>query len=735
MYKKKLRDFIVEYATEEYSLKDTPCTLYQALTLGGRLVNIDFGNNLNALMTLPRLPFSVRTKLYVNKELLSYSHIALRLCGVDAPCTVTLGESCSFSILDSARSYIFEIGEYLKEGEHTLRFAFDAPVDKSTFSSTFDDWSERGLFSDIELIGYNTTFIESVKCKQIHENGKVTLHISCKTYGKGETPEIVATLVSPSGQMYYLGLHRGKGELLITDPILWWPHTLGKPNLYRLTLTMYVGGEPEDNCAVMLGLREVALSLADPMGESELALTVGGERFFVTGAEYCPSACLVNDESDAHLLSLMRSYVRANVNLLFVGENNRHLSPKFYDYCDKFGLLVMQDIPSPAEAAKSEEATEEYLKTLCHILSRVTTHPSLALLRSHLTGEDSIREIPRVLTEEAPDAVYTNIFISKGQSLNLVDTTSTFASLDAPASFPAMRSLRRFVAEDKMNPYSETLEARATSTPMSIFDKAAERYPYAMGMEQIVYLSQLSQSDATSEGVQFMRLRRGRAMGLILNMTNDPAGRISPSIADYYGVEKAVCHTLHDLYAPDALFVRRDGYRMYFYVSNETASPIDGVLVYRLLDATNEILKEERVPVHIEKDTLAEVHSADFSSLAHKRENEVYLHASLMVADTELHSVSVLFVLPKRFAYQNPKIEKRIERVGSGYVLTLTPHAFAHRVSLAFSDTDATFSHNFFDLTKNAPVRVTFQTKGDTPSSVDTLLSTLRVISVYDIGK
>ena len=734
MYKKLLRDFKLEYAGSSYACLRTPCTLYRALAEGGRLENMDYALNLCAIDHLPDLPFQITCAFRVTEELLSYTKVVLRIGEVDAPCVVSVGDVNVLEISDNAPVHYVDVREALTLGENRLTFAFSPLGKAEEISYLAEELSDRGIFGDVEILGYHTTFIESVKFRQKHENGKVSLHITCKTHENADNIETVATIVSPGGRMYYCGLHQGEGELLISDPMLWFPHTQGKPNLYRVNLTMYVSGEPEDSYAVSLGLREIALSFGSPMGDGEFALTVGGVRFFACGAEYCPSSILVSAESDARLESLIRTYVRSNVNLLFVSEQNRHLSHSFYELCDRYGLLVMQDIPSPKEAANSEEATKVYLDTLRVILSEISTHPSLALLRSHLTGEDSIREIPEMIAEEAPDVVYTNVFIPRGQPVHLMDTTTAFATLSSPPSIPALHSLARFVPTEEQNPFSKVMETRAVSPIPAFLTQASERYPYAMSMAQVVYLSQLSQSDAVREGVEYLRLRRGRAMGVILESTNDPLGRISPAIADAYGREKAVAHTLHEVYAPIAILLRRDGYRVNFYVANETKEPFAGTLLYRLLDAKNKVLREERTEITVTQDNLALVASSDFSTLAHRRETEVFVEATLLFGESELATSTILFTEPKRFAYQNPMMDKTITESGSEYILTLTPHAFAHRVYLDFPDTDASFSRNFFDLTKNVPVRIPFRVK-DKNTSVDTLLRTLRVLCVYDIGK
>jgi hypothetical protein len=54
----------------------------------------------------------------------------------------------------------------------------------------------------------------------------------------GDKSEVraVATLVSPTGKIYYSGLADGSGAISIPDPLLWWPSGMGVPNLYDLAV-------------------------------------------------------------------------------------------------------------------------------------------------------------------------------------------------------------------------------------------------------------------------------------------------------------------------------------------------------------------------------------------------------------------------------------------------------------------------------------------------------------------
>ena len=179
--RKQLDTFALQYSNTTVEGLKAPCTLYGALMKASTLDNLDYALNAKALGTVGTLPFCISTTLTVNESMLSYQHVVLRVCDLSAPANFTVGEG-RFSLDDEQRVYTLEIGQYLKEGKNLLCFEF-LPETSEGAPYEGDGFFDRGIFRRLEIIAYNESFIDNIKCRQVHENGKVTLHISAKTYG------------------------------------------------------------------------------------------------------------------------------------------------------------------------------------------------------------------------------------------------------------------------------------------------------------------------------------------------------------------------------------------------------------------------------------------------------------------------------------------------------------------------------------------------------------------------
>jgi len=79
-------------------------------------------------------------------------------------------------------------------------------------------------------------------------------------------------------------------QLTLGNPDLWWPYTMGQPNLYNLRLDFVVNGRVSDSTDVRFGIRTVTQHRdeeAAPNG-GDFYLTVNGRDFLVRGATYTP---------------------------------------------------------------------------------------------------------------------------------------------------------------------------------------------------------------------------------------------------------------------------------------------------------------------------------------------------------------------------------------------------------------------------------------------------------------
>ena len=116
----------------------------------------------------------------------------------------------------------------------------------------------------------------------ISRSGKPTIHVSqLVTLRAGETREVSFT----SGQF---------PQLIVQNPDLWWPYTLGRPDLYDLHLKFTAIGRVSDSKSIRFGIRKVTQyrdqdeQFPDVGKGGNFYLQVNGRNFLVRGAVYTP---------------------------------------------------------------------------------------------------------------------------------------------------------------------------------------------------------------------------------------------------------------------------------------------------------------------------------------------------------------------------------------------------------------------------------------------------------------
>ena len=121
----------------------------------------------------------------------------------------------------------------------------------------------------------------------------------------------------------------GGGEIQVTDPRRWWPHTHGSPDRYTVRIQTD-GGELVHS----IGFRE--LSLTGTLDQDSFELRINDTPIFARGVVWTP----VPEESLRPTLETLRD---AGMNIIRVAGSTMYAPPAFHNLCDELGLLVWQD--------------------------------------------------------------------------------------------------------------------------------------------------------------------------------------------------------------------------------------------------------------------------------------------------------------------------------------------------------------------------------------------------------
>src|SRR6266481_9719225 len=84
----------------------------------------------------------------------------------------------------------------------------------------------------------------------------------------------------------------GQAPIVISNPRLWWPAQMGKPNLYPLIMTFEVNGKVSDDSHAQFGIREVTSEVNATGGR---AFHINGKNILIRGGGWTPDMMLRED--------------------------------------------------------------------------------------------------------------------------------------------------------------------------------------------------------------------------------------------------------------------------------------------------------------------------------------------------------------------------------------------------------------------------------------------------------
>lgn len=182
-------------------------------------------------------------------------------------------------------------------------------------------------------------------------------------------------------------------ELRLKDPLLWWPAGYGKQNLYTVNLQFLTSDSRiSDNEVVKFGVRKVE-SEWNPDTKSR-QIKVNGQKVFIKGGNWIISDAMLRFSKERYDAEI-RFHRDMNLNLIRIWGGALVERPEFYEACDRYGLLVMQDFWMSGDCngrwldpmKKEDQWTRRgypddhrlFLSAAADMIKMVRNHPSLAM--------------------------------------------------------------------------------------------------------------------------------------------------------------------------------------------------------------------------------------------------------------------------------------------------------------------------------------------------------------------
>jgi beta-mannosidase len=378
--------------------------------------------------------------------------------GMDTFAAISLNDRILGNTENMFRTYRWEISQYVKVKKNTLSIVFTNPFkvyeqircDKNTaFNSEWEprvylrkaqysfgwDWGPAiptmGIWRPVYLeqnAGIKVKSVRFITTGIRNNQAGVKVMVDCE----GESDRLSAIkimlanqkgaieqYISSTGQSPYTA------ELVIPDPLLWWPHGMGKPNLYDLQVTLFDRDQQViEVWQKKVGIRTIALR-RDNVGKAVFQFIINGEPLYIKGANWIPADSFLPRVDRQKYLRLLTMAGQLHMNMIRVWGGGVYEEDQFYQLCDELGLLVWQDFmfacsPYPDYPEFLQNVHEEVTQNVL----RLQHHPCLAIWCGNNENEwiwqrrghpalDSMpgysiyhRLIPSLLKELDPDRPY-----------------------------------------------------------------------------------------------------------------------------------------------------------------------------------------------------------------------------------------------------------------------------------------------------------------------------------------
>ncbi|WEA01317.1 glycoside hydrolase family 2 protein [Mucilaginibacter sp. SJ] len=527
----------------------------------------------------------------------------------------------------------------------------------------------------------------------------------------------------------------------LKNPKLWWPNGYGLQNLYKLNLQFVAGGKVSDQKSIEVGVRQITTEWNNKTESRQV--NVNGQKVFIKGGNWIISDQMLRF-SDARYDAEVRFHRDMNLNLIRVWGGALIERPEFYEACDKYGMLVFQDMwgsgdcngrwTDPMKAddqwtrRKYPDDHDLYLKSVADQVKLVRNFPSLAIwcggneitppedifaaLRDTIMPKlDNTRWfIPYSNSEE----MSRNVQGGNGDGPYGIQSLTTFwdhqtypfNSEVGSVGVSDYESLKRFIpAENMVVPEFDASTGKTKTDPVWEYHKYIgydgfiDKYGKAKNVEDFATKAQLVNYD------QYRALMEGFSShmwdwytGTIIWKTQNPWTAMRGQMYDYYLDPNACLYGLHNGSEPlHIMYNQTDGMVM---VANNTFKTHSNML---LVAKTYDMDGKEKVLTKVFADVTPTT-TKRYLSLKHEIEKEakdkgVFLCLQLLKSDKEVISENIYWLpdangdfsglqkMPKgtlgataRYL-KNDKVEVTLTNEGNGAL------AFFNRLSLVNADT------------------------------------------------
>ncbi len=548
----------------------------------------------------------------------------------------------------------------------------------------------------------------------------------------------------------------------IVNPCLWCPNGNGTPSLYRMTLKL--SGPSESGTVTdekRIGIRKVRLLQPKDKEGRKFILEINGRNIFAKGGNWVPNDAYLPRVSKEKIDRLVEDAEEAGYNMLRVWGGGIYEDSHFFEACDRAGIMVLMDFPFACNFYPEDEEILSSIRTEAEQnLRRLRHHPSLVLLSGNnecypchfvwnklkesdrFFGRRIYEEVlPEICRDLAPEIPYVRgspyspdkpddpdgeasgdrhawqlgFGISKEKNYrHMTQEKGRFISEFGYLGMPPYSTVKQFLhGKDISKMDSDTLSSHQnTIVTMKMLKEYIEfMYPFPDTLKEYCYLSMVGQAEMLRYAVEHFRRRKFDCGGAVIWQYNDCWPAPSWSAVDYYLRRKAHFYYMKRAFAQIITsFNEAEDGKLEAWIVNDTIDIGSCELRISRCDCVNveDIISRKFEMPENGSQMIMEIptEKMDF--------RKEFLIADV-IKDRKLIARNTYFgVVPKEFSWpSNQDFQVSHKKIRDHeFHTTITSKTFLKDLylNIDFTDPDAVFSNNFFDILPGESAEIKIRT-------------------------
>jgi beta-mannosidase len=788
--------------TQAWLPAEVPGGVHTDLLAAGYIPDPFLSDNEKRVQWVAESGWEYQTSFTCSSELLAEERVFLVCDGLDTLATVSLNGRTLGQADNMFRQYRWEITPILRrrdaEGKplpNELLVAFASPVKYIAGKQEIRplpgvpqaipggpylrkapcqfgwDWGPQlptiGIWKDIRLEGFSTARLAEVHLRQDHTAGKVAVEAQVEVERWGDRPlAVVMRITAPDGAVTEKDAAvsmKGKTpvKVEIPHPELWWPNGYGAQSLYQVEVSLHpeasTATPPLDRRTFQIGLRTLELRQDPDNWGRSFIFVVNGVPVFAKGSNWIPADSFPTRITDEHLEGLIRSAVETHQNMLRIWGGGFYEDERFYDLCDRYGILVWQEFIFSCSVypLDNPEFLENVRVEAIQNIHRLRNRASLALwcgnnemewewargdwkrpglqdlkqaydrffhhtLRQWCLAEDPDHPYwPSSPSSDTPfegpngqrqgDTHYWNVWHGRQPFSAYRAQYPRFMSEFGFQALPPLATIRTYADEQDWNMTSYIMEHHQKNASGNglMIAQMADNFRLPKDFPSLVYLSLVLQSEGIRYGVEHWRRQCERVAGILYWQLNDCWPVASWSSLDYFGRWKALHYAARRFYAPLLLSIEDGPARHDLYVTNDLLEDWNGTVYWSLETQEGSVVVSGQDPIAAAHQATTFIRAIDFADrLKDENRRELIFVAELRQGDQRLALQVAAFIPTKHLSLKDPEVTPKVHEENGQLVVELVSRSFARLLELSLEGADVVFTDNYFDLPAGRKVAV-----------------------------